>query len=60
MLKRILIVDDHPLNLIGLSRALKVLCNFQGEIKTVENGREAIEEFGLQKSTHIYHIAAIG
>ena len=52
MLKKILIVDDHPLNLIGLSRALKVLCNFQGEIKTVENGREAIEEFGL----HFYNI----
>jgi len=52
MLKRILIVDDHPLNLIGLSRALKVLCDFHGEIKTVENGREAIEEFGL----HFYNI----
>ncbi len=44
MMKKILIVDDRPLNLSGLSRALKVLCHFNGDIKTVINGREAIRE----------------
>lgn len=43
-MNKILIVDDRPLNLSGLSRALKVLCNFNGDIKTVINGREAIRE----------------
>jgi DNA-binding NarL/FixJ family response regulator len=52
MRKRILIVDDHPLNLIGLSRALKVLCKFNGVVRTVDNGSEAIQEFCL----HFYHI----
>ena len=47
MIKSILIVDDHPLNLMGLARALKVLCNFKGVIRTVDNGSEAIQEFGL-------------
>lgn len=52
MLKRILIVDDHPLNLMGLSRAIKVLCKFNGVVRTVDKGSEAIKEFGL----HFYHI----
>ena len=47
MPKRILIVDDHALSLLGLSRALKVLCDFHGEIKPVMSGREAIREAGL-------------
>ena len=47
MQKRILIVDDHPLNLMGLSRALKVLCDFHGEITAVMSGRETIREAGL-------------
>jgi CheY-like chemotaxis protein len=42
MQKRILIVDDYHLNRLGLSRALKVLCGFQGEVNTVANGREAL------------------
>ncbi len=44
LIKRILIVDDELLILSGLSKALHKLCNFQGEIKTVENGKDAIEE----------------
>ena len=43
-IKRILIVDDAPLILSGLSKALYKLCNFQGEIKTVETGKNAIDE----------------
>lgn len=43
-IKRILIVDDEPLILEGLSKAIHKLCNFQGEIKTVETGKDAINE----------------
>ncbi len=47
LIKRILIVDDELLILSGLSKALHKLCNFQGEIKTVETAREAIDEISL-------------
>ncbi len=47
MLKKLLIVDDEPLILEGLSKALHKLCDFQGEIKTVENGKDAVEEISL-------------
>ncbi len=42
--KRILIVDDEQLILEGLSKALHKFRDFHGEIKTVENGKNAIEE----------------
>ena len=44
MMKRILIVDDELAILTGLSKALRELCGFPGEIRTVVNGREAIYE----------------
>ncbi len=43
-MKRILIVDDELPILTGLSRVLQETCTFQGEIRTVVNGREAIFE----------------
>ncbi|MBI5409033.1 MAG: response regulator [Nitrospirae bacterium] len=47
MINRILIVDDEPLILTGLSQALHKVCGFKGEVRTVVNGREAIEEVSL-------------
>lgn len=44
MKKRILIVDDEPLILSQMSRALHAICAFHGEIKIVGNGEDAIEE----------------
>lgn len=44
MKARILIVDDEPLILSGLSNALYKLRDFHGEIKTVETGGQAIKE----------------
>jgi len=46
-IKKILIVDDDPLILEGFSNALHKVCNFQGEIKTAENGKDAIDEISL-------------
>lgn len=46
-IKRILIVDDEPSILSGLSKAIHKFCNFSGEIKTVENGKDAIKEISL-------------
>lgn len=47
MTKKILIVDDEPSIRFGLSRALQKICDFRGEIKTVENGKDAIKEIRL-------------
>ncbi len=47
MIKRILIVDDEPLILSELPKALYKLCDFRGEIKTVETGKNAIDEISL-------------
>ncbi|MEW6599543.1 MAG: response regulator [Nitrospirota bacterium] len=44
MTKKILIVDDELAILTGLSKALRELCGFPGEIRTVVNGREAVYE----------------
>jgi DNA-binding NtrC family response regulator len=44
MKKRILIVDDEPLILSQMSKALNVICGFHGEIMTAENGEDAIKE----------------
>lgn len=46
IMKKILIVDDELPILSGLSRALGELCGFQGDVRTVVNGREAIYESG--------------
>jgi DNA-binding NtrC family response regulator len=43
-MRKILIVDDEPSILAGLSSALHKLCGFQGEIKTVSTGKDAIIE----------------
>jgi DNA-binding NtrC family response regulator len=43
-MERILIVDDELAILSGLSKALHELCDFQGDVRTVVNGREAIHE----------------
>lgn len=45
-MRRILIVDDEPSILSGLSKALCKVCNFEGEVKTVDNGNDAVEEIG--------------
>ncbi|MEK7308273.1 MAG: response regulator [Nitrospirota bacterium] len=45
--KRILIVDEEPSILSGLSKAINKFCNFHGGIKTVENGKDAIKEISL-------------
>jgi two-component system response regulator PilR (NtrC family) len=42
--KKILIVDDNHLFLSSLSRFIHKVCGFQGIVKEVENGSEAIEE----------------
>lgn len=44
MVHRILVVDDESSFLHGLTRALRRVCHFEGEIQTAENGREAIHE----------------
>jgi DNA-binding NtrC family response regulator len=44
MMKRVLIVDDELAILTGLSKALRELCGFLGEIRTVVSGREAVHE----------------
>lgn len=44
MNKKILIVDDELAILTGLSKALRELCGFLGEIRTVVSGREAVHE----------------
>ena len=44
MKKRILIVDDEPLILSQMSKAIYTICGFHGEIKLVENGEDAIKE----------------
>lgn len=44
MMKKALIVDDELAVLTGLSKALRDLCGFLGEIRTVVNGREAVHE----------------
>ena len=44
MKKRILIVDDEPLILSQMSKALYAICGFNGEIKLVGNGEDAIKE----------------
>ncbi len=43
-MKRILIVDDEKLILSQMSEALYICCDFKGEIRTVENGNDAINE----------------
>ncbi len=43
-MKRILIVDDEETILAGLSKSLNELCDFQGDIRTVANGRDALLE----------------
>jgi len=44
MINKILIVDDQASFLNGMSRALKRYCDFPGDVKTVNNGRKAIDE----------------
>ncbi len=44
MIKRVLIIDDDLIILSELSKALCKFCDFHGEIKTVDNGKDAIEE----------------
>lgn len=44
--KKILIVDDDPFFLTMLSHAIQKLCGFNGEIKEVGNGTDAIKEAG--------------
>ena len=44
MIERILIVDDEPIILSQMLKGLCQICGFRGEIKTVENGKEAIDE----------------
>jgi len=46
MMKKVLIVDDELMILTGLSKALRELCGFLGEIRTAVNGREAVREAG--------------
>ncbi|OGP66018.1 MAG: hypothetical protein A3K22_02775 [Deltaproteobacteria bacterium RBG_16_42_7] len=41
---KILIVDDDKSILETMSKALRKVCNFRGEIKTVKNGEDAVEE----------------
>lgn len=43
-MKRILIVDDEITILSGLSKALHVLCDFEGEVRTISNGKGALFE----------------
>lgn len=43
-MKKVLIVDDELAILTGLSKALRELCGFLGDIRTVVNGREAVFE----------------
>jgi two-component SAPR family response regulator len=43
-IKKILIVDDDKFILQTMSKALRRVCNFRGEIKTVKSGEDAVEE----------------
>ncbi len=45
MQKKVLIVDDEKVIRSGMSRALHVLCGFNGEVRAVSNGRAAISGF---------------
>lgn len=45
MIKKIMVVDDEISFLSGFSKALSKICHFDGEIKTVSNGNDAIKEF---------------
>ncbi|KPJ98311.1 MAG: hypothetical protein AMK71_11590 [Nitrospira bacterium SG8_35_4] len=42
MVNKILVVDDETSFLSGFSRALNRVCNFNGEVKTTANGKDAI------------------
>ena len=44
MRERILLVDDQRSFLSGLQKALKIHCNYSGEVTTVESGENAINE----------------
>src|SRR4030067_485414 len=44
IIKKILIVDDDQSILEVMPKALRKVCNFRGEIKTVKNGKDAIKE----------------
>jgi YesN/AraC family two-component response regulator len=50
MTKKILIIDDEPTILSGLSKAIYKFCDFQGVVKTVENSRKALREI-----THCFY-----
>ncbi len=39
-----MIIDDEPLILSEMSKGLCQICDFRGEIKTVGNGKDAIDE----------------
>ena len=43
-MKRIMIVDDDSLIRWGLSKHIPTFCNFPVEIKSIDNGSEAVEE----------------
>ncbi len=47
-MKSILIVDDEMVILNAMSKALYSLCDYQGEVRTVLSGREAVLEYGLR------------
>ncbi len=46
MVKKILIADDNQFFGSGLSKALRKFCDFHGEVKAVENGKDTIREIG--------------
>ncbi len=52
MTKRILIVDDEPNIRAVITKSLYKGCGFQGEVKTVANGKDAIHEI----SSSFYNI----
>ncbi len=45
-MRKVLIADDEITILSGLSKALYQLCDFQGDVSTAANGREAVREIG--------------
>lgn len=49
LMKRILIVDDEELILWGLSKTIRNLGNVDKEIKTVNNGKDAVAEIDTCK-----------